>query len=39
MPKAFAVLRHLVDHAGGLITKEALFSAVWADAGREPTPL
>jgi DNA-binding winged helix-turn-helix (wHTH) protein/predicted ATPase len=29
MPKAFAVLRHLVDHAGRLITKEELFTIVW----------
>ena len=27
-PRAFAVLRHLVDHAGRLITKEEL-SAAW----------
>jgi DNA-binding winged helix-turn-helix (wHTH) protein/predicted ATPase len=32
MPKAFAVLRHLVDHAGRLITKEELLAAVWRDA-------
>ena len=30
-PKAFAVLRHLVEHAGRLITKEELLSAVWGD--------
>src|SRR5215813_9555402 len=30
--KAFAVLRHLVAHAGQLVTKEDLFAAVWAAA-------
>lgn len=28
-PKAFAVLRLLVEHAGALVTKEALWAAVW----------
>jgi predicted ATPase len=28
-PKAFAVLVYLVTHAGQLVTKEALFDAVW----------
>jgi DNA-binding winged helix-turn-helix (wHTH) protein len=28
-PKAFAVLCHLVEHAGQLVTKEALLTAVW----------
>src|ERR1043166_8126215 len=28
-PKEFAVLRHLIDHAGELVTKEDLFKAVW----------
>jgi len=28
-PKAFAVLGQLIDSAGGLVTKEALFEAVW----------
>src|SRR5678816_3866179 len=32
MPKPFAVLRHLVDHAGQLITKEELLTRVWRDA-------
>ena len=32
MPRAFAVLRHLVDHAGRLITKDELLTAVWRDA-------
>ncbi len=32
MPRAFAVLRHLVDHAGRLVTKEELLTRVWRDA-------
>ena len=31
MPRAFAVLRHLVDHPGRLITKEELLTRVWRD--------
>jgi DNA-binding winged helix-turn-helix (wHTH) protein/predicted ATPase len=31
-PRAFAVLRHLVEHPERLITKEELFNAVWRDA-------
>ena len=30
-PRAFDVLRYLVEHAGRLITKQELFDAVWAD--------
>src|SRR5213594_1753964 len=30
-PKAFAVLRHLVEHPERLITKDELFTAVWGD--------
>jgi DNA-binding winged helix-turn-helix (wHTH) protein/tetratricopeptide (TPR) repeat protein len=30
-PKAFAILRHLVDHPGRLVTQEELLSAVWPD--------
>lgn len=30
-PKAFAVLRHLVDHAGQLVTRDDLFERVWLD--------
>jgi predicted ATPase/DNA-binding winged helix-turn-helix (wHTH) protein len=30
-PKAFAVLRYLLAHAGRLVTKEELFQAVWPD--------
>jgi len=28
-PKAFAVLRHLVEHRGELVTKQQLLEAVW----------
>ena len=28
-PKAFAVLEHLVDHSGQLVTKQQLLHAVW----------
>ena len=31
-PRAFAVLRHLVEHAGRLITKDELLATVWRDA-------
>jgi DNA-binding winged helix-turn-helix (wHTH) protein len=31
-PKTFELLVHLVQHAGVLVTKEALFEAVWPDA-------
>ena len=31
-PRAFAVLRHLVEHRGRLITKQQLLTAVWRDA-------
>src|SRR5262247_1190213 len=30
-PKVFAVLRLLVEHAGQLVTKEALLQAVWPE--------
>jgi len=30
-PKAFAVLRYLMEHAGQLVTKQALLRAAWAD--------
>lgn len=32
MPRAYAVLRHLVDHPGRLITKDELFGTVWSGA-------
>ncbi len=31
-PKAFAVLRHLLEHRQRLVTKDELLTAVWADA-------
>jgi hypothetical protein len=31
-PKAFALLRHLVEHPQRLITKDDLLAAVWRDA-------
>src|SRR5262245_49603282 len=31
-PKDFAVLRHLVERAGQLVTKDELFQTVWAEA-------
>jgi len=31
-PKAFAVLRHLVEHAGRLVTKDDLLARIWSDA-------
>ena len=30
-PKAFAVLKHLVEHPGQLVTKQQLLEAVWPD--------
>jgi DNA-binding winged helix-turn-helix (wHTH) protein len=30
-PKTFAVLRHLVEHTGRLVTKDELLHAVWGD--------
>ena len=30
-PKAFAVLRYLVEHPGRLVTKNELLDAVWSD--------
>src|SRR5439155_8090972 len=30
-PKAFAVLRYLVEHPGRLVTKEELLNAAWPD--------
>jgi DNA-binding winged helix-turn-helix (wHTH) protein len=29
-PKTFEVLRHLVEHPGQLVTKDALLDAIWA---------
>jgi DNA-binding winged helix-turn-helix (wHTH) protein len=30
-PKAFAVLRHLVQHAGQLVSRDNLFETIWPD--------
>ncbi len=38
-PKAFAVLRHLVAHAGRLVTQEELLEAVWPDTFVQPEVL
>src|ERR1700722_10313529 len=35
-PKAFAVLDHLVEHAGRLVTHKELLEAVWPDTVVEP---
>jgi DNA-binding response OmpR family regulator len=35
-PKTFAVLHHLAERPGELVTKQALLDAVWGD-GRLPT--
>ena len=31
-PKLLDLLLHLLDHAGELVTKEALLDAIWPDA-------
>ena len=38
-PKAFAVLRHLVEHAGCLVTQDELLQAVWPDTFVQPEVL
>src|SRR5271165_2441082 len=38
-PKAFAVLRYLVDHAGRLVTQDELLGAVWPDTHVQPEVL
>jgi len=38
-PKAFAVLRHLVEHAGRLVTQGELIEAVWPDTFVQPEVL
>ena len=38
-PKAFAILRYLVDHAGRLVTQDELLDAVWSDTHVEPEVL
>src|SRR5882757_9926377 len=35
-PKVFAVLRHLVDHSGRLVTQEELLEAVWPETYVQP---
>src|SRR5258707_11848566 len=35
-PKVFAVLRHLVDHPGRLITQEEFLEAVWPETYVQP---
>jgi DNA-binding winged helix-turn-helix (wHTH) protein/tetratricopeptide (TPR) repeat protein len=36
MPKPFAVLRYLVDHAGRLVTQDELLTAIWPDTYVQP---
>src|SRR5713226_7259648 len=38
-PKAFAVLRHLVERAGRLVTNDELLDAVWPETHVEPAVL
>jgi len=38
-PKAFAILRYLVDHAGRLVTRDELLDAVWPDTHVQPDVL
>ncbi len=38
-PKAFAVLRHLAEHAGEPVASDALLDAVWPDAHVQPEVL
>ena len=38
-PKAFDLLVYLVDHAGRLVTKQALMSALWSDSFVEESNL
>src|SRR5271157_355187 len=38
-PKAFAVLRYLVEHAGRLVTQDELLEAVWPDTFVQPEVL
>ena len=38
-PKAFAVLRYLVEHAGRLVTQEELLDAVWPETFVQPEVL
>src|SRR5215469_9314486 len=36
MPKPFAVLRYLVEHAGRLVSQEELLAAIWPDTHVQP---
>jgi DNA-binding winged helix-turn-helix (wHTH) protein/tetratricopeptide (TPR) repeat protein len=36
MPKPFAVLRYLVEHAGRLVTQDELLTAIWPDTFVQP---
>jgi DNA-binding winged helix-turn-helix (wHTH) protein len=38
-PKAFAMLRYLVEHAGRLVTQDELLEALWPDAFVQPEVL
>ena len=38
-PKAFAVLRYLIEHAGRLVTQDELLEAVWPDTFVQPEVL
>jgi DNA-binding response OmpR family regulator len=38
-PKAFAILRYLVEHAGRLVTQDELLDAVWPDTHVNPEVL
>ena len=38
-PKAFAVLHHLLEHAGRLVTQQELLDAVWPDTFVQPEVL
>src|SRR5688572_9683622 len=39
MPKPFAVLQHLVDRAGQLVTQDQLLEAIWPDTFVQPEVL
>lgn len=39
MPKPFAVLHYLVEHAGRLVTQDQLLAAIWPDAHVQPEVL
>lgn len=39
MPKPFAVLQYLVDHAGRLVTQDELLTAIWPDTFVQPEVL